>query len=38
MDKEDLSEKNQTFLNLKMKIKKIMKELDMQEEALKAMN
>ena len=37
MDKEDLNEKNQTYLNLKMKVKKIMKQLDIQEQALQDM-
>jgi len=37
MDKEDLNEKNQTYLNLRMKVKKIMKQLDIQEQALQDM-
>ena len=37
MDKEDLNEKNQTYLNLKLKVKKIMKQLDVQEQALQDM-
>lgn len=38
MDKEDANEKNQTYLNMKIKIKKILKELDKQEHALESMN
>lgn len=38
MEKEDLNEKNQTFLSLKMKVKKIMKELETQEKALEVIN
>lgn len=38
VDEEDQNEKNQTYINMKQKIRKIIKELDQQEEALQAMN